>query len=352
MATRRLTLALVAAVGWLSACASVDRVCEEGEYLPCTCPGGERSQRICLEEGSAYSACIGCPSDMGVFVDPIDEDLAEPVQPDVDGGGTTDLAGVDMKTPPCSATTCTGCCDGNACVEAAAQTTQKCHVGTLTACQACPTGFQCVPDQACASQAPTCDAASCPSGCCDGATCLSPDPSHCGTGGGACNTCARGTLCSAGSCQNNLDPDALFWVEITASEAETTDANGEAWDQLVGTGPPPDQKVCFYDGGGILACTRECPDDFTCDFTTTTGRLARGANDPEYDDALGGSWPFFGHELAAGVAFRVWDMDYIPFQRYETIASGTMFKVTKLKTSYAILPFQRVKSLKFTIRPL
>ncbi len=52
--------------------------------------------------------------------------------------------------------------------------------------------------------------------------------------------------------------------------------------------------------------------------------------------ALGTSWPFYGSELMSGLPFRVWDMDYVPLHRYDTIASGTMFKITKLQTEYSL----------------
>jgi hypothetical protein len=49
----------------------------------------------------------------------------------------------------------------------------------------------------------TCDTTSCPSGCCDGATCVAiadQSPQACGSGGNACGTCASGQACSNGSC--------------------------------------------------------------------------------------------------------------------------------------------------------
>jgi len=334
----------------LFACGESTRnVCAEGEQLDCTCADGEPSQRICLEGGLGFSSCIGCRKDGGVEVPPIEEDLLEPVLDNDDAGPPKDLAGADLKPVGCTAATCDGCCQGNNCVPAAMQSDTQCHVGSLTACQACPAGFSCVADQACAKQAATCDAASCPSGCCDGDVCLSADPTHCGNAGAACATCARGTLCTSGACQNNLDPDALFDVVITSVETESTTASGQPWDTNLTAADP---KVCFIDGSTVLACTKECTDSISCNYSAADGILSRGSNSPDFDDALAGAWPFYGSELAAGIPFRVWDMDNVPLHRYDTMASGTMFKITKLQTQYSILPFQRVKSLKFTIKPL
>ena len=47
-----------------------------------------------------------------------------------------------------------------------------------------------------------CDPLSCPHGCCDGATCVTPTAAHCGQGGVPCQTCGSGQLCNAaGVCE-------------------------------------------------------------------------------------------------------------------------------------------------------
>ena len=49
--------------------------------------------------------------------------------------------------------------------------------------------------------ASVCDGASCPHGCCNGATCETPSPTYCGTSGGACAACSGTTPdCILGSC--------------------------------------------------------------------------------------------------------------------------------------------------------
>lgn len=334
-----LTVALL-----LAACGSGETTtCALGDQVPCMCDNGDQSLRICLETGEGYSSCIGCSSD-GSSVPPIQADMARAVA--TDDGGVPDFSGTPPKSGSCSPTTCTGCCDDGRCVLAAAQTDAVCHVGSLGACQQCPSGFHCLPDEACAKSSSTCDATSCPDGCCDGNVCLTAGARHCGKGGGACASCAPGSLCTDGSCQNDLDPDAIFYVTINTVDVQATDASGTGWDTVPSS--PPDLKVCFYDGGGKLACTKECSDQQTCTFSAA-GPLTTGTNPPDEDDALGTSWPFYGSELMSGLPFRVWDMDYVPLHRYDTIASGTMFKITKLQTQYAILPFQRVIGLTFTL---
>jgi hypothetical protein len=66
-------------------------------------------------------------------------------------------------------------------------------------CAACATG------QACSNGKCVCDAASCPNGCCDGATCepyASQTSSLCGKAGAACAACPTGDVCSTstGTC--------------------------------------------------------------------------------------------------------------------------------------------------------
>jgi hypothetical protein len=336
---------LLCALVALAACgdAASSTSCKVGDQMPCTCPNGDQAVKLCLETGDGYSSCIGCSG----AVPPLSVDMRRPVTPS-DDGGTPDAAGTAGKPMACSATNCTGCCKNGNCVLAAEQTDDTCHVGSLTVCQMCPIGFSCIADQACAKTAPSCDATSCPDGCCDGNVCLAAGPKHCGKAGGTCNTCATGSLCTDGSCQNDVDPDAVFYVTIQSVEVLSTDADGVPWDTTP-VSSPPDPKVCFYDGSGHLACTKECSDMYSCNFSPADGVLSDGMNS-EGDDALGVAWPFFGSELMSGLPFRVWDMDYAPLHRYDTIASGTMFKITKLQTSYAILPFQQVQSLTFTLQ--
>ena len=186
LARARLAIAFFLTLTVSCADSTSSESCQLGQQMPCTCGNGESSQRICLETGAGYSACIGCALDGGTSIPPIQADLAQAVRPD--DGGVLDFAGV--AKPSCSAANCTGCCNGNTCAVTADQSDQQCHVGSLTVCQKCPTGFSCVADQACAKQGASCDPGSCPTGCCEGGVCLEANPSHCGAGGGSCTQCA------------------------------------------------------------------------------------------------------------------------------------------------------------------
>ncbi len=341
----------------LAACgASTDQVCQPGDHLECSCPDRTLSERICLDNGVGFSTCVGCRKDGGVVVPPLDEDdMLRQIDPTGDGG-VVDFAGVDQKpAPACTAATCpNGCCDGATCVPAAVQTDQRCHVGSMTQCQACPQGFSCVANQACAKQTATCDAASCASGCCDNGVCLQADPAHCGKAGGACSTCASGTLCTSGACQNDLDPNELYRIQVLSVEVLPTNASGGDWD----TFSAPDPRVCFYDTFGTIGCTEECtdpplpmpplsPQRYVCAYAATAGLLDRGNNPPNDLDSMGPTLSFYGSELAQGLQFRVFDMDLS--YATETIAAGPMYKITKLQNQYAIAPYQQAYALVFKI---
>lgn len=121
----------------------------------------------------------------------------------------------------CDATSCPdGCCRGGACVAPARAT---CGVGgaRCTACDpsradrcdgkgacACGNGAECAAGQRCAGGQCVCDGTSCPSGCCEGATCATRSLSTCGTAGSTCAACdTRADSCSsAGECRCGVGP--------------------------------------------------------------------------------------------------------------------------------------------------
>ncbi len=62
----------------------------------------------------------------------------------------------------------------------------------------------CGAGQRCANGKCSCDATSCPSGCCAGDTCVTPTTNaQCGAAGAACVACATGNVCDAGKCVCN-----------------------------------------------------------------------------------------------------------------------------------------------------
>jgi hypothetical protein len=103
----------------------------------------------------------------------------------------------------CNAATCpTGCCDATGLCQTGASLTQ-CGAGG-EACQNCQArGFTvCDPTQhACGNVVPVCQPGSC-AGCCVGNTCFAgTDPTECGLGAEACQNCqSQGETCANGSC--------------------------------------------------------------------------------------------------------------------------------------------------------
>jgi hypothetical protein len=116
------------------------------------------------------------------------------VLPDVDAGPQPEGGG-------CNAATCpTGCCDGaGTCQPGAAPTA----CGTAgRACQSCPAeGFQLCENHTCGNPVAGCSAQNC-NGCCDGNICFAGgDPDECGRVGDVCRHCKReGLACAGGEC--------------------------------------------------------------------------------------------------------------------------------------------------------
>ncbi|HEX8794881.1 MAG TPA: hypothetical protein VF765_28235 [Polyangiaceae bacterium] len=113
----------------------------------------------------------------------------------------------------CDAASCpTGCCSGNTCTTPSAM---ACGTGgasctscgttgdgcSMTGSCTCGGGAACGTGQACSGGKCVCDAASCPSGCCQGNTCQPGNTTAaCGASGGTCQMCATGDTCTTGMC--------------------------------------------------------------------------------------------------------------------------------------------------------
>ncbi|HAA56830.1 MAG TPA: hypothetical protein DCE42_18835 [Myxococcales bacterium] len=176
------------------------RVCSGGKCVcnATSCPNGccdangqcqtGKSNTAC---GTGGIACKACPSGQGC--DP-----------------SSQVCGCGPNT--CS----TGCC--NSLGKCVSSTTQACGVSGK-ACQACDaklanvctngqcqcgSGPSCKVGQRCNGSKCVCDSTSCPSGCCDGTTCIStPIAAKCGTSGSACTTCdaTKADTCTNGNCR-------------------------------------------------------------------------------------------------------------------------------------------------------
>jgi len=92
-----------------------------------------------------------------------------------------------------------------------------------------------------------CNAATCPTGCCDGNRCVSaPSTQQCGLAGAACQTCAACQRCStSGACE--LDPQSRWQMFAVSATLAPLYSDGSAWDgtrDLYG-GALPDPFVQF-----------------------------------------------------------------------------------------------------------
>ncbi len=116
------------------------------------------------------------------------------------GAGNVCNNGTCQSVPTCNAGSCpNGCCNGNTCVPFTMQSTGVC--GTAgQACRACLANQTCVTGS-CGST--LCNPGNCPNGCCQGNVCVQPQSQsavNCGKGGAACVVCAAGQTCSSGAC--------------------------------------------------------------------------------------------------------------------------------------------------------
>ena len=122
----------------------------------------------------------------------------------------------------CNPSSCpSGCCQGPNCVEAALASCgasglacQKCDSARSDSCSAegscqCGSGASCAGGQRCVAGLCVCDASSCPSGCCEGASCRTRTLASCGAAASSCVVCdaTLADTCSAeGRCRCGLNP--------------------------------------------------------------------------------------------------------------------------------------------------
>lgn len=87
---------------------------------------------------------------------------------------------------PCGPSNCAGCCASGVC--RTGNTTSLCGAGGRS-CTSCGSGSTCSTDGGVCVATSTCNATTCPTGCCSGDTCLQPTTTTCGLGGRACSSC-------------------------------------------------------------------------------------------------------------------------------------------------------------------
>lgn len=115
-------------------------------------------------------------------------------------GGVDSGNQVDSAPPTCDATTCpNGCCDGTGVCQPPSE--QTCGISGVS-CSICAVGQSCVAGSCQAKDNPKCDATTCSNGCCDASgICQASSDIACGVGGGRCYNCqAANNICQAGIC--------------------------------------------------------------------------------------------------------------------------------------------------------
>jgi hypothetical protein len=115
---------------------------------------------------------------------------------------------------------------------------------------------------------PVCGPKTCPTGCCDGTTCVpGRSTTRCGNGGGACSTCGTCLLCTtAGAC--DVDPSSTWNIVCGQATLAASPPGGGTWDPRTasanGTNPDP---FCEFEmpaaSLGNAGSTIVLPDTFT-----------------------------------------------------------------------------------------
>jgi len=175
-------------------------------------------------------------------------------------------SGACAPVTSCDTTTCpSGCCQGGQCMPGI--TDAACGSGGV-ACVACQVPAQSCVNQSCTS-GPTCDASTCPDGCCDSqAQCLPGNlDTACGKGGAACDACAAGNTCVNNACSSpaGCGPCAgcCDGQSCVAGTADTACGGG---------------GVACQACGSFAACTNNAcavKPDSTWDVTAVDGEIAK-----------------------------------------------------------------------------
>jgi hypothetical protein len=172
--------------------------------------------------------------------------------------GDTDAAcgkgGVACQACQPPATTCIeqacggGTCNATTCPDGCCSTKDECLPGNIktacgtggAACQECTGSDECT-NQVCGPPG-GCGASNCPNGCCEGSTCQpGTDVTACGTGGAACQVCTGSQKCTNGKCTS--DPQTKYEVKVVSAVIEPPPI-GKNWDPdaVIPLYEPPD---CF-----------------------------------------------------------------------------------------------------------
>lgn len=175
------------------------------------------------------------------------------------GGGNGVDAGVHCDAKSCP----TGCCDGETCVTSV--TSAQCGRAGV-ACQACSNGAACI-DGACESCLQTCQA-----GCCLGNTCSARTVNSCGLIGAVCNACGQeaDTCTNDGQCACGSGAPCGYGQRCQQGQC-TCDATSCPDGCCSSTGQcvlPNRQNGSQCGVGGVMCAGCDVPPDATCSSST------------------------------------------------------------------------------------
>ncbi len=286
-----------------------DKCCSPGEASACKCLDGKNGQQTCIGAGVGYSPCQ-CT---GLGADP------------------SSPKDQFSSANPCG--DCDGCCDGIQCVKIGLGNQSKGTCGARGACLQCESMTQCESEVGLCTVTtqPDCDASTCALGCCLENRCIPQTGLACGTAGGTCTACNKGTLCDAsGVCSGAVDPASEVKLVLKSIKLATNDC----------TGNTPKLQVCVhYEQSSpfvqkLQGCTAICAASTSC--SPTVGTMVSGLVPVYYP----------GRAISKGFEIQVWDNAATPPR---LIARDKVAGVMNLMSYGDFGPFGQVSSLTLAV---
>lgn len=233
----------------------------------------------------------------------------------------------------CDETTCPGgCCEGAQCRPGV--TDLACGAGSAP-CAVCPKGAHCVNQQCYGGDgvSDACNAATCPDGCCAGATCRPGNTkAFCGVGGDLCAACPGAATCANKQCTSA--PTNEWKVTVVSAAIRSLVNGGKDWDHGALAGFEPPDVYVKVTSGGKTKKTKTRDNTYLPVFNEQTISVN-------------------AQELAKAVKVEIWDKDLLPPDQLMGACTVTFPGFILLKGGYTKLycGSPEVINVKFAFAP-
>lgn len=159
---------------------------------------------------------------------------------------------------PCGPSNCTGCCSSGVCRSGTSST--ACGVGGQS-CASCGAGSSCSADGGVCITTSSCNASTCPNGCCDGTTCRSSTATTCGTAGRSCTSCVttRSNSCDpSGQCGCGSGSVCDVGLRCVGGTCTCDPATCAGCCDGTTCRSGTQKSKCGRDGGVCMSCSGSC----------------------------------------------------------------------------------------------